>query len=180
MLIDKLLQKFRFQAIAQYVKEHSFVLDIGTDDGALFNYFKNISGVGIDPQPNFKFDNKSVTIEKGSFPGLNLQKTNFDAIVMLAVLEHIPKEKLNLISDECRSLLKIKGLILITVPSKKVDFILRILKKINLIDAETLDEHHGFEANSVKDQFNSKHFQLLVNRKFQFGLNNLFVFEKIA
>ena len=139
-----------------------------------------MKGVGIDPHPEINFDKKSVTVQKGTFPGLNLQQTNFDAIIMLAVLEHIPKEKLNLISEECRALLKINGLLLMTVPSKRVDFILRILKKIKLIEAETLDQHYGFDVNRVEELFDSWHFKLLVKRKFQLGLNNLFVFVKIA
>ncbi len=180
MLIDRLLQRFRLKAIASYLKDDDFVLDIGTDDGAFFNYFKNVKGVGIDPQPKIKFDKKSVAIQKGTFPGLNLQKINFDAIIMLAVLEHISEGKLNLISEECRALLKINGLILITVPSKKVDFILRLLKKIKIVDAETLDQHYGFDVNRVEEIFDKWHFKLLVKRKFQLGLNNLFVFKKIA
>ncbi len=180
MLIDRLLQRCRFKAIASYLKVDDFVLDIGTGDGFFFIYFKNVNGVGIDPYPKIKFTKKSVTFYKGTFPGLNLKKTNFDAIIMLAVLEHIAKEKLNLISEECRALLKINGLILITVPSKKVDFILRILKKIKIVDAETLDQHYGFDVNSVEEIFNKGHFKLLVKRKFQLGFNNLFVFEKIA
>ena len=51
MLIDRLLQRFRLKAIAPYLKGNDFVLDIGTDDGAFFNYFKNVKGVGIDPHP---------------------------------------------------------------------------------------------------------------------------------
>jgi hypothetical protein len=180
MLIDRLLQIFRFQAVAPYVKENTFVLDIGTDDGAFFNYFKTVTGVGIDPQPKIKFNKRSVTIQKGSFPGLNLQKTIFDAIVMLAVLEHIPEEKLNLVSEECGALLKINGLVLITVPSRKVDSILRVLKKVKLVEAATLDQHYGFDVKLVEKLFNSSHFKLLVKRKFQLGLNNLFVFQKIA
>jgi len=180
MLVDTLLQRFRLKAIAPYLKDDDFVLDIGTGDGGFFIYFKNVKGVGIDPQPKIILDKKSVTIEKGTFPGLKLKETNFDALIMLAVLEHIPEEELNLVSEECRSLLKINGLILITVPSKKVDLILRILKKIKLVEAETLYQHYGFDVNTVEALFNTSHFKLLVKRKFQLGLNNLFVFKKIA
>ena len=62
MLIDTLLQRFRLKAIAPYLKDDDFVLDIGIGDGAFFIYFKNVKGVGIDPHPKIKFDKKSVTI----------------------------------------------------------------------------------------------------------------------
>ena len=47
MLIDRLLQRFRLNAIAPYLKSNDFVLDIGTDDGAFFNYFKNVRNLEL-------------------------------------------------------------------------------------------------------------------------------------
>jgi len=179
-LADKILQKMRLRAVAPYIKEMDYILDVGTGDGAFFRYFDKVSGVGIDPDPKGGNINKRVTIITDIFPSYELKNRNFDAIVMLAVLEHIPEKKLNAISENCRSFLKMNGLVLITVPSKKVDFILKVLKKIKIVDAETLHQHYGFDVKKVDQLFNSSHFKLLVKRKFQLGLNNLFVFKKIS
>ena len=70
-------------------------------------------------------------------------------------------------------------LVLITVPSKKVDFILRVLKKFKIVDAETLHQHYGFDVKKVDEIFDNRHFKLLMKRKFQLGLNNLFVYKRI-
>lgn len=179
-LVDKILQKMRLRAVAPYIKETDYVLDVGTDDGAFFRYFDKVAGVGIDPHPKPGYISNKVIIIKDVFPSDALKKASFDAVVMLAVLEHIPQKKMNTISENCRSLLKTNGLVLITVPSKKVDFILRVLKKFKIVDAETLDQHYGFDIEKVDELFDSRYFKLLIKRKFQLGLNNLFVYKKIS
>lgn len=179
-LVDKILQKMRLRAVAPYIKETDHILDVGTDDGAFFRHFDKVTGVGIDPDPKIGYISNTVTMIKDIFPSDALKRESFDAIVMLAVLEHIPQKKMNTISENCRSLLKMNGLVLITVPSKKVDFILRALKKIKIVDAETLDQHYGFDVKKVDELFDSRHFKLLIKRKFQLGLNNLFVYKKIS
>ena len=43
-----------------------------------------------------------------------------------------------------------------------------------------LEEHHGFTPSEVKPLFESAGFRLAIHKKFQLGLNNLFVFTKIV
>jgi len=169
----------RMNAVAPYINGTDYILDVGTADGAFFRYFNNVAGIGIDPDPKIEYIRENVTIIKDTFPSYTLKNRNFNAIVMLAVLEHIQEKNLNTISKNCRSFLKTNGLVLITVPSKKVDLILKVLKKLGIVDAETLHQHYGFDVKKVEEIFNPRYFKLLVKRKFQLGLNNLFVFRKI-
>ena len=91
-LVDKILQKLRLRKVSPYIKETDYVLDVGTFDGAFFRYFSKVTGVGIDPDPKIEYTSNRVTIVKDIFPSATLKNRNFDAVVMLAVLEHIPEK----------------------------------------------------------------------------------------
>ena len=42
----------------------------------------------------------------------------------------------------------------------------------------SLEEHYGFDPRDVPGLFCKEYFEMLNFSKFQFGLNNLFVFKK--
>jgi hypothetical protein len=90
----------------------------------------------------------------------------------------MPKNVQETLSDRCHQLLADKGRVIITVPSPKVDDILTFLKKLNLIEGMSLEEHYGFKTEDVPHLFKSDKFRLLRHQKFQLGLNTLYVFEK--
>ncbi|HEY7819578.1 MAG TPA: hypothetical protein VIG29_15255, partial [Vicinamibacteria bacterium] len=52
------------------------------------------------------------------------------------------------------------------------------LKFLRLIDGMALDEHHGFEPSDTPAIFSGFGLRLVRRRKFQLGLNNLFVFQR--
>ena len=74
-------------------------------------------------------------------------------------------------------MLKDDGRLIVTVPHPFVDNILDILMALRLIDGQALEEHHGFDPDSLVDVL-SKGLVLKNRRKFQLGLNNVFIFEK--
>ena len=49
---------------------------------------------------------------------------------------------------------------------------------MNLADGMSLDEHHGFDPSTTAYIFDHHGFALEYRRKFQIGLNHLFVFRK--
>ena len=67
----------------------------------------------------------------------------FDAITMLAVLEHFPSSQYASLSRGCAQFLKSGGHLIITVPSPVVDTILKILKALRLIDGMSLKNTMG-------------------------------------
>ena len=67
---------------------------------------------------------------------------------------------------------------IVTVPSPLVDIILALLRFFGLIDAMTLEQHYGFEPRQTVPLFTKAGFRITKHRKFELGLNNLFVFKK--
>ena len=102
----------------------------------------------------------------------------FDAITMLAVLEHITPDQHFALVSGCARLLRQGGQLIITVPSPAVDHILAVLTTIRLVDGMSLEQHHGFEPHQTADIFCAHGFQPIAHHRFQLGLNNLFVFQR--
>ena len=177
--IDRLLQNWRIKKAVPHINSGSQVLDIGCGKGELFKYLNNCIYLGLDPDIESDFLGDGFNLKRGYFPQDFISNQKFDAIVMLAVLEHVPESAWDLLSAKCYELLNQKGKIIITVPDTRVDFILELLLKLRLIDGMKLEEHHGFKPEETTSIFEKNKFKLLSHKKFQLGLNNLFVFEKI-
>lgn len=184
--LDKLIRALRVQKIAPYVQPNSALLDIGCHDGYTFSRLGShiSSGVGIEPlavQPLPALDSRFIFIQ-GMFPqaASAIENEKFDAISMLAVIEHIPQTSMPAVVDECYRLLKPGGRVLITAPSPAVDYVLAGLRFLRLIDGMSLEEHYGFNPQELPAIFDSSRFSLLARKRFQFGLNNFFAFEKRA
>ncbi len=64
---------------------------------------------------------------------------------------------------------------IVTVPSPLVDIILALLRFFGLIDAMTLEQHYGFEPRQTVPLFTKAGFRITKHRKFELGLNNLFL-----
>jgi hypothetical protein len=114
----------------------------------------------------------------GRFPDSLGDDGPFDAITMLAMLEHIPAAEQPRWAPACAPLLKPGGFLIITAPSPVVDRILAILKALRLIDGMFLEEHYGFEPHRVPSLFANGSLELVKARRFQLGCNNLFVFRR--
>jgi 2-polyprenyl-3-methyl-5-hydroxy-6-metoxy-1,4-benzoquinol methylase len=97
---------------------------------------------------------------------------------MLATLEHI--REVDPLARECRRMLRPNGRVIITVPSPRVDQVLQILRLVRLVDGMSLEEHHGFNPFETPDLFVRHGFEMEHCRRFQMGLNHLFVFKKPA
>jgi SAM-dependent methyltransferase len=148
-------------------------------DGAIFEQLgaKISGGVGIDPGIK---NNRCVVngkLIRGWFPHDLPDDSQFDAITMLAVLEHIPLADQSRLARDVARFLKPGGRLIVTVPSPAVDRILAMLKFMRLVDGMALEEHYGFQPQQTPQVFSNAGLQLLRRIRFQFGLNNLFVFE---
>jgi SAM-dependent methyltransferase len=84
----------------------------------------------------------------------------FDAITLLAVLEHFAADDYDGLRSGCARFLKPGGYLIITVPSPKVDGILKVLLAIGLIDGMSLEEHHGFDVEDTTTVFPPPAFQI--------------------
>lgn len=179
--LDRYLQKVRINKARPFIRKGDTVLDIGSVDGVMFDAWEgHIShGFGIDPTLESKVEKPLYTLIPGYFPEVSPPGILFDAITMLAVLEHIPTKQQQELAMHCFNYLKPGGRVIITVPSPQVDAILDVLSALKLIDGMSLEEHYGFDPSQTEKIFNASQFRLLAKKKFQLGLNNLFVFEKL-
>jgi 2-polyprenyl-3-methyl-5-hydroxy-6-metoxy-1,4-benzoquinol methylase len=179
--LDRILQLWRIAKVRPYVSKGVRVLDVGCADGALFRQLKSYitEGVGIDPDLARPVEMDHCKFVSGGFPQDLPETRPFDAITMLAVLEHIPADQQPRWATACARLLKPGGYLVITTPSAMVDPILSVLKSIRLIDGMSLEEHYGFDPRCVPSVFSVGKMKLVKAKKFQLGFNNLYVFQKI-
>ena len=178
--VDRLLQRWRIAKARPHVSPGARVLDLGCGDGAMFKQWRSyISwGVGIDPTLNESVKAERYTLIAGRFPDDLPESETFDAITMLAVMEHIPTDLQSRWAAECIRRLRPGGSIIITVPSPVVDRILAVLQFFRVIDGMSLEEHYGFDPRHVPGLFESPGVSLAVAKTFQLGCNNLYVFRK--
>jgi 2-polyprenyl-3-methyl-5-hydroxy-6-metoxy-1,4-benzoquinol methylase len=185
--LDRALQQWRIRRAVKYLKAGDRVLDVGCADGTLFRHIHELGeSVGVDP--NLEIDSTpeipNVRFIRGLFPQALLAdgwpKMMFDAITILAVLEHITADQYPAFLNGCAHFLRRGGSLIITVPSPVVDHILAALKTMRLVHGMSLEQHHGFEPHQTADIFSTHGFQLVAHHPFQLSLNNLFVFQRDA
>lgn len=135
---------------------------------------------GIDPSVNLKLlENENIHIEKTEVDGrkISFKDEYFDAVTMLAVFEHIDKDKLVPVLKEIRRVLKKNGILIITTPAPWADKLLHFMARFELISSEEIHEHKhnhnkarivdiikeaGFETDKIKSGF----FELYMNMWF--------------
>ena len=101
--LDKILQIWRIAKAKPFVPWGARVLDVGGYNGALLNLLPvDRLSCGIDP----KAPPESRRMIPGCFPKDMPDVAPFDAITMLACLEHIPNEQLNEIKAGCAKFLQ--------------------------------------------------------------------------
>ncbi len=158
------------------------VIDVGAHEGELFTALgeRLRVGFGIEPLRRTVLETAKFRIEPGYFPTVRPDEKQWDAITLFAVLEHIPEIGQVALANACHDLLRVGGRVVITVPSNAVDPILGVLRSLRLIDGMSLEEHFGFKVTQTLAIFSPPRFRLVHHRRFQLGLNHLFVFEKVA
>jgi 2-polyprenyl-3-methyl-5-hydroxy-6-metoxy-1,4-benzoquinol methylase len=177
--LDRLLQTWRIHKAAPWIKPHGRVLDVGCADGALFRRLgaRIAGGVGLDPSLREERNLGSARLLPGSFPR-DAPSGSFDTITLLAVLEHVPMSDQPLLATRCAELLVPGGHLVISVPQPAVDRVLDVLTGLRLLDAMSFEEHYGFDVRLTRRLFEDAGLELVTHRRFQLGLNNLFVFRR--
>ena len=107
--LDRLLQDWRIGRAIRFVPLGSRVLDVGCHDGALFRRLGPglREGIGLDPALAGPPDGDRYRLLPGSFPlDAPDEPGSFDAITMLAVLEHVPSDQQPSVAGTVHRLLK--------------------------------------------------------------------------
>ncbi len=178
---DRYLQNKRMCEAIKYIPNCARIIDIGTHNGEIFNLLGHrlIEGFGIEPILKCRIDSDKYSLHPGYFPLTAPKEKGWDAITMLAVLEHIPTSKQLELVNACWEYLRPGGVVIITVPSPYVDYILHFLHLLRIIDGMSMEEHFGFRPQTTIELFKKPQFELLCHKRFQLGLNNIFIFKKI-
>jgi SAM-dependent methyltransferase len=180
--LDRVIQAWRINQALGFVPAGGRVIDIGAHEGELFRALgrRLAEGFGVEPLRSTALAGPNFRIEPGYFPAVRPAAGDWDAVTMLAVLEHIPRDQQSALAAACHELLRPGGRVIITVPAKTVDHILAVLRFLRLIDGMSLEEHYGFEPGDTARIFAAPRFRLVHRSRFQAGLNHLFVFERLA
>jgi 2-polyprenyl-3-methyl-5-hydroxy-6-metoxy-1,4-benzoquinol methylase len=176
--LDRFLQRWRIRMAVPFVRQGDRLLDVGCYDRSLIDRVlpRIESAVGVDTDVSPLLD-ADVEIIKGHFPDEpRFEASTFDCITMLAVLEHV--EEPSVLARECERILAPNGRLILTVPHPAVDAVLDTLMFLGIADGMSTEEHHGFDVELTQAIFEGADLRLHHKRKFQLGLNRLFVFEK--
>ena len=181
--LDRFLQSWRMRKAIPHIGRDQVVLDIGSADGALFkrgDVARRIAGgIGIDPDAT-PVQAEHYRLVRGSFPNDLPVDQQFGTITMLAVLEHVPTDQQPQFARSCFERTLPGGRLVVTVPGPMVDRIIDGLRTLRVIDGMSVEQHYGFDPRRTVPLFEEAGFKLTVSKKFQLGLNHLFVFAKPA
>src|SRR3982751_973194 len=94
--LDRFIQSARINKVRKHVRFGARVLDVGCAEGELFRRLDDQigEGVGIDPDLRESVERPKYRLIPGHFPDDMPDTESFDAITMLAVLEHVPADVL--------------------------------------------------------------------------------------
>ncbi len=178
--LDRILQAWRCREARPWVPRGARVLDVGCHQGEFLDSMAGRIGpsVGLDPL--------AIPAERGAIrllaeplrEGSPFPDGSFDAIVMLATLEHV-RDKATL-ARECARLAAPGGRLIISVPSRAVDPIVDWLVRLKVADGMSLEEHHGYDPMETPALFGRHGFEPERHRRFQLGCNHLFIFRRAA
>lgn len=182
-LIDKLIAYDRLSVVKKTIKSGDIVLDFGCGYQAyLLKYFgdKIKSGVGID----YDVENKKIdNLEFISFTFkdiLPFSNRYFNKIVMLAVLEHIEIDQVDILFKEFVRVLNNGGEIVLTTPTKFGKFILETLAYLRVVSREEIGDHKKYYTlKNLEELAKKSKLKLCSYKLFQFGINSAAVFKKI-
>jgi len=171
----------RFRAAYPHIRKGSRVCDLGCGLDAAFLHYaagRIAHGVGVDDQVRDGGAEKWKRVRADITAPLPLESAQFDHVVMLAVLEHLPAPE-PVLREACR-ILAPGGSLILTWPSAMVDPILKVLHGLRLVSDEMESDEHQqrIPVNTLQQMLHRIGFQDFLHYTFEFGLNNLMVATK--
>jgi len=84
---------------------------------------------------------ESFTLDLEVKPRLPFEDDFFEAVTLLAVVEHLDPSLMALLFKEVYRILKPQGLVILTTPAAWSDGLLKFMARISLVSAEEIHEH---------------------------------------
>jgi 2-polyprenyl-3-methyl-5-hydroxy-6-metoxy-1,4-benzoquinol methylase len=177
--VDRFIQRKRITEALRWLPAGGHVLDIGCADGALFRQAGSLikSGIGIDTDRQNDWATGPYEFRQGTFPEAVDGSERFDAVTMLAVIEHVPSTVRKAWFETVTNILKPGGRLIITVPSPAVDRLLDVGIRLHLLHGMDAGSHHGFDPRVIPEELSALAMHLLKASRFEMELNHLYVYE---
>ena len=176
--LDLFICRWRVGKIRRHITAGDKILDFGCGHQALFlrSVQKLIGrGIGVDydatpsrPAANLEIQNFHFK-DRFEFPD-----QTFDHITVLAVLEHIPQDQVDVLFREFRRILKDGGSVLLTTPTPASKPLLEFLAfKLKIISGPEIADHkHYWSRADIENLAARQGLACEIHRTFQFGLNS--------
>jgi SAM-dependent methyltransferase len=123
------------------------ILDIGCGSYPYFlahTSFKEKFAIDQIPLPqNTAYDLKieSYTLDLEVKPRLPFEDNFFEAVTLLAVVEHLDPSLMAILFKEVYRVLKSDGMVILTTPAAWSDGLLKFMARVGLVSAEEIHEH---------------------------------------
>jgi len=182
-LFEPLLAQLRAQKANSLIPLHSRsgrILDIGCGSYPYFlahTTFKE--KFSIDQSPLYdhvltQLEISSYTLDLNSQPNLPFEDDFFNAVTLLAVVEHLDPQSMARLFSEIRRTLRLGGVIVLTTPAAWSAGMLNFMARVGLLSIEEIHEHvytytlpligwyfgqAGFEMNQIRFGY----FEMLLN-----------------
>ena len=159
--MEQALRKKRFKEATQYIIEGK-VLDFGCDNKELKSYLSPLNEyIGID--------------KKDSIP----KETDFDYVVMLAVIEHLEVSDMVPLMLKLKARLKKHGELILTTPTPLAKKPLDIMASLNLLEKKGIEEHkYYYNERDLRILAETLHTDVLIYYTFEFNMNQLMILRK--
>lgn len=161
------------------------VLDVGCGEDNLFinNFIGEAYGVGIDC-----FRYSGIGIYVGDMEKLPFKNNTFGTVTLIAVGGHIPKSKRSAEFFEFSRVLKPQGKLIMTegepatqyINHKWAEFFFALRGKKDMDSKRVMDEEEEYcmPKKEILRYLNTPPLKLVEIKKFQWGLNNIFIAVK--
>lgn len=182
--LDKFIARWRLGKVLSHINQGDKVLDFGCGNQAFFLLAAEellSEGIGIDYDVETRQLSPKLRTIGGKYEEqLPFESQSFDKIVMLAVLEHIPLDKVDSLMQEFIRLLKPGGKLVFTTPtplSKPVlEFMAYNLKII--VEAEIRDHKKYYNKTDAQELAHRNGLKLSSYANFQLGMNSVMTLNK--
>jgi SAM-dependent methyltransferase len=175
-LLEPLLARLRTQRANGLIPRDlrdGRILDIGCGSYPYFlahTAFKEKFAVDQLPMPSETAHSNQIEffeLNLNQEPRLPFEAEYFEAVTLLAVVEHLNPESMAVLFKECHRVLKKKGIVVLSTPAAWSDGLLRVMAHLNLVSAEEIYEHaFAYTLPLIGWHFGQAGFEM---RKVRFG-----------
>jgi len=156
------------QNLLGYLHAEDFILDLGC--GLLVNslYLKDngFNAVGMDISFEMLCERKSRDLPFICADGLRLpfKKNSFEGLLLVDIIEHLPKGKVDEFMEEVKRVLKESGIIFLHVPLEK-SLSYRLLNKFGVIWPRNPNHLHDYNLKEIVNLIKGKGYKVLWDHK---------------